>query len=165
MRMLRTEYLLDQVSRLAIFSLVTGLGLPSVLPSETTGNLVKEACYNAVQQREAKSLWSYRVERREDNHVFLEQVIETVDAPVTHLLAVDGHAPTPTQLKQEEERYRTLLKNSVNPSAFKKEHEATRMEELLRIIPEAFYFSRPRQRTRTGKAFISSQSRFQTKDL
>ena len=37
MRMLKTKYLLDQVSRVAIFSLVTSLGLPSVLPSEATG--------------------------------------------------------------------------------------------------------------------------------
>jgi hypothetical protein len=142
MRMLRTECLLDQVSRLAILSLVTSLGLPSVLSSEATGNLVKEACYNAVQQREAKSLWSYRVERREDNHVFLEQLIETVDTPVTQLLAVDGHAPTIAQLKQEEERHHTLLKNSANPSASKKEHEeeAQRTEEMLRIIPEVFVF-------------------------
>jgi hypothetical protein len=142
MRTLRTEYLLDQVSRLAILSLVTSMGLPSVLPSEATGNLVKEACYNAVQQGEAKSLWSYRVERREDNHVFLEQVIETVDAPVTHLLAIDGHAPTLAQLKQEAERHRTLLKNSGDPSAFKKEHddEAKRMEDMLRVIPEVFVF-------------------------
>jgi hypothetical protein len=142
MKMLKTKYLLDQVSRLAILSLVTSLGLPSVLPSDATANLVKEACYNAVQQREAKSLWTYRVERREENHVFLEQVIETVDVPVTHLLAVDGHAPTLAQLKQEEERHHTLLKNSANPGASKKEHEeeATKMEEMLRIIPEAFVF-------------------------
>jgi hypothetical protein len=142
MRMLKTEYLLDQISRVAIFSIVTSLGLPSVVPSEATGNLVREACYNAVQQRETKALWSYRVERHEDNHVILEQVIETVDAPVKHLVAVDGHAPTPAQLKEEDERHRSLLKNSAGQSAFKKDHDedSKKMEEMLRIIPEAFVF-------------------------
>jgi hypothetical protein len=142
MRMPKPKYLLDRVSRLAIFSLVTSLGLPSVLPSEPTGTLVKEACYNAIRQREAKSLWSYRVERQEGNHIILEQVIETVDLPVTHLLTVDGHAPTVAQLKEEEDRHSSLLKNSAGQSAFKKEHDddSKKMEEMLRIIPEAFVF-------------------------
>jgi len=142
MRMLKPKYLLDRVSRLAIFSIVTSLGLPSVLPSEATGTLVKEACYNAIQQREAKSLWSYRVERYEDNHIIVEEVIETVDTPVKHLLAVDGHAPTPAQLIEQEDRYRSLLKNSSGQSAFKKERDedSKKMGEMLRIIPEAFVF-------------------------
>jgi hypothetical protein len=142
MRMPKPKYLLDRVSRVAIFSLVTSLGLPSVLPSEPTGTLVKEACFNAIEQREAKSLWSYRVERHEDKHTILEQVIETVDTPVTHLLAVDGHAPTGAQLKEEEQRHRSLLKSSDGPSAFKKEHDqdSKKMDEMLRVIPEAFVF-------------------------
>ena len=142
MRMPKPKYLLDRVSRLAIFSLVTSLGFSSVLPSEPTGALVKDACFNAIQQREAKSLWSYRVERHEDKHIILEQVIETVDTPVTHLLAVDGHAPIVVQLKEEEERHRSLLKSSDGQSALKKDHDqdSKKMEEMLRVIPEAFVF-------------------------
>jgi hypothetical protein len=142
MRMPKPKYLLDRVSRVAIFSLVTSLGLPSVLPSEPTGTLVKEACFNAIEQRKAKSLWSYRVERHEDKHIILEQVIETVDTPVTHLLAVDGHAPTVAQLKEEVQRHRGLLKSSDGPSAFNKEHDqdSKKMDEMLRVIPEAFVF-------------------------
>jgi hypothetical protein len=138
----KPKYLLDRVSRLAIFSLVTSLGLPSGLPSEPTGTLVKEACFNAIQQREVKSLWSYRVERHDDKHIILEQVIETVDTPVTHLLAVDGHAPTAVQLKEENDRHRRLLRNSASQSAWKKDHDedSKKMEEMLRIIPEAFVF-------------------------
>ena len=98
MRMLKPKYLLDQVFGMAIFSLVACLESPSVLSSEAINTLVNEACDNAVQQRETKSLWSYRVERHEDNHIILEQVIETIDIPVKHLLAIDGHAPTPAQL-------------------------------------------------------------------
>jgi len=142
MRMPKPKYLLDGLSRLAIFSLVTSLGLPSVLPSEPTGTLVKEACFNAIQQREVKSLWSYRVERHDDKHIILEQVIETVDTPVTHLLAVDGHAPTVAQLKEEDDRHRRLLRNLAGQSALKKDHDedSKKMEEMLRIIPVAFAF-------------------------
>src|ERR1700732_4522035 len=142
MRMPKPKYLLDQGSRLAIVSLVTSLALPSVLPSEPAGTLVKEYCYNAIQQRETKSLWSYRVERREDNHIILEQVIETVDTPVTHLLSVDGHAPTSAKRKEEEERHRSLLKNSPGQSVLIKEHDhdSKKIEEMLRIIPEVFVF-------------------------
>lgn len=140
--MLKPRYLWDQFSRLAIFSLVTSLALPPVMPSEATGTLVREACYNAVQQREGKSLWSYRVLRQEDNHIILEQVIETVDTPVTHLLAVDGHPPTPAQLKEEDDRHRSLLKNSAGQSALKKEQDedTQKMMAMLRIIPQAFVF-------------------------
>jgi len=142
MRMLKPKYLLDRGSRVAIFSLVTSLGLPSGLPSETTEKLVREACYNAVQQREMKSLWSYRVERHEDSHIILEQVIETVDGPVKHLLTVDGHAPTPAQLKEEGDRHRSSLKNLADQSALKKDHDedTKKMEEMLRAIPEVFVF-------------------------
>jgi len=142
MRMPKPKYLLGRVSRLAIFSLVTSIGLPSGLPSEPTGTLVKEACFNAIQQREAKSLWSYRVERHEDQHIILEQVIETVDTPLIHLLAVDGHAPTAAQLKEEDDRHRRLLRNSAGQLALKKDHneDSKKMEEMLRIIPEAFLF-------------------------
>ena len=142
MRMPKPNYLLDRVSRLAIFSLVTSLGLPSVLPSEPTGTLVKEACFNAIQQREVKSLWSYRVERHDDKHIILEQVIETVDTPVIHLLTVDGHAPTAAQFKEEDDRHRRLLRNLAGQSALKKDHDedSKKMEEMLRIIPVAFAF-------------------------
>jgi hypothetical protein len=142
MRMLKPKYLLGQVFGMAIFSLVACLESPSVLPSEAINTLVNEACDNAVQQRETKSLWSYRVERHEDNHIILEQVIETVDIPVKHLLAIDGHAPTPPQLKEEEELHRRLLKNSAGQSAFKKEHDedSKKMEQMLQIIPEVFVF-------------------------
>jgi hypothetical protein len=141
-KMLKTEYLLNRLSRLAISSLLTSLALPPVLSSEVIGKLVREACYNAVQQRQTKLLWSYSAERHEDNHTILEQVIETVDGPVKHLLAVDGHAPTPAQLKEEGDRHRSLLKNPAGQSALKKEQgeDTQKMEDMLRIIPEVFVF-------------------------
>jgi hypothetical protein len=163
--MLKPKYLLDQVFGVAIFSLVAFLGPPSVLPSEAINTLVNEACDNAVQQRETKSLWSYRVERHEDNHIILEQVIETVDIPVKHLLAVDGHAPTPPHLKEEEELHRRLLKNSAGQSAFKKEHDddSKKVEQMLRIIPEVFVFQDQGKQRGLGKITFHPNPDFKPK--
>jgi hypothetical protein len=77
-----------------------------------------------------------------NNHIFLEQVIETVDGPVRHLLAVDGHSPTPAQIKEEHGRYQELLKNPSGRRAIQKQRndDDKTMQELLTIIPQAFVF-------------------------
>jgi hypothetical protein len=104
--------------------------------------LIGEECYNELQHRDRKTLWSYTAERRSNNHVFREQVIETVDGPVRHLLAVDGHPPTPAQMKEENDRQQRLLNSESGRHAIQKqlEDDDKKMEELLPIIPEAFVF-------------------------
>src|SRR5258708_36654183 len=131
-----------QVCRFAIFMFAAGMALPPLLPSQKAKELIREACYNEVQQREKRTLWSYVAERHSNNHVFREQVIETVDAPVRHMLAVDGHPPTAVQMKEENDRNRELLKNVSRRHAIQKkqDNDDKKMEELLRIIPEAFVF-------------------------
>jgi len=71
-----------------------------------------------------------------------EQVIETVDAPVRHLLAVDGYPPTSAQMKEENDRHQELLNSASRRHAIQKQQDDDdkKMEELLRIIPEAFVF-------------------------
>jgi hypothetical protein len=90
MELSRTISLLPRVSRFVAIALAAGLALPPALPSETAKELIGDACYNELQQRERRTLWSYVAERHSNNHLFREQVIETVDVPVRHLLAVDG---------------------------------------------------------------------------
>src|SRR6267378_940004 len=77
-----------------------------------------------------------------NNHIFREQVIETVDAPVRHLLAVDGHPPTAAQMKEENDRHQALRNNASRRHAIQKQQgdDDKTMEELLRITPEAFVF-------------------------
>jgi len=65
--------------------------------------------YSSAKRR---TLWSYVAERHSNDHVFREQVIETVEVPVRHLLAVDGNPPTSAQLKEEKDRHQELLKNA-----------------------------------------------------
>jgi len=88
----------------------------------------------------AKTLWSYVAERRNDSHMFREQVIETVDDPVRHLLAVDS--PTLAQVKEEDDRHQELLNDASRRHAIheQQDDDDNKMEELLRIIPEAFVF-------------------------
>jgi len=117
-------------------------GIAASVPSQTAKELIGDACYNELQQREKRTLWAYVAERHSNNHVFREQVIETVDGPVRHLLAVDGHPPTPVQMKEENDRQQRLLKSESGRHAIQKQQEddEKKMEELLRIIPEAFVF-------------------------
>jgi len=142
MELSRTTYLLVHTSRFVVFTFVAGVALTQALPSQTARELIGDACYNELQQREKRTLWAYVAERHSNNHVFREQVIETVDGPVRHLLAVDGHPPTSVQMKEENDRQQRLLKSESGRHAIQKQQEddEKKMEELLRIIPEAFVF-------------------------
>jgi hypothetical protein len=136
------DVFLGYVSRFVILALATAMALPPTLPSQSAKELIGEACYNELQHREGKTLWSYTSERHVNNHIFLEQVVETVDGPVRHLLAEDGHPPTPAQIKEEDDPHKELLKNPAARRAVQKQwdDDDRTMEELLRIIPEAFVF-------------------------
>src|SRR6266478_6470549 len=138
----RTIPLLAHVSRFVALTFAAGMALPPGLPSQTAKELIGDACHNELQQRGNKTLWSYVAERHSSNHVFREQVIETVDAPVRHLLAVDGYPPTSVQMKEENDRHQELLNNASRRHAIQKQqdNDDKKMEELLRIIPEAFVF-------------------------
>jgi hypothetical protein len=142
MELSRTMSLLANVFRLVILTSAAAFILPPASPSQTAKELIAEACSNELQHRETKTLWSYTAERHVDSHIFLERVIETVDGPVRHLLAVDGHPPTAAQIKDEDDRHQELLKSPAGRRAFQKQRDDDdkTMEELLRIIPEAFVF-------------------------
>jgi hypothetical protein len=138
----RTTSLLANVSRFVTLTFAAGMALPPALPSQTAKELIGDACYNELQQREKRTLWSYVAERHSDNHVFRELVIETLDVPVRHLLAVDGHPPTSAQMKEENDWHQALLNNASRRHAIRKQqdNDDKKMEELLRMIPEAFVF-------------------------
>ena len=142
MELSKTTFLLVHTYRFVAFTFVAGMVLTPALPSQTAKELIEDACYNELQQREKRTLWSYVAERHSNDHVFREQVIETVEVPVRHLLAVDGNPPTSVQLKEENDRHQELLKNASRRHAIWKQqdNDDKMMAELLRIIPEAFVF-------------------------
>jgi hypothetical protein len=134
--------LLAHLRRFIILTFAVGMALPPAAPTQTVKELIGDACYNELQQRERRTLWSYIAERHSNNHVFREQVIETVDAPVRHLLAVDGDPPTSVQMKEENDRHQELLNNASRRHGIRKlqDDDDKTLEELLRIVPEAFVF-------------------------
>ena len=134
--------LLAYASGVVALTLVPGGALPAIASSQTAKELIADACHNERQQREKRTLWTYVAERRSNNRVFREQVIETVDAPVRHLLAVDGYPPTSSQMKEENDRNQELLNNASRRHALQKQQDDDdkKIEELLLIIPEAFVF-------------------------
>jgi hypothetical protein len=140
----RTISLLAHVCRFVVLTFASAMALPAApaLPSQAAKELIGDACYNELQQREKKTLWSYTAERHSNNHIFLERVIETVDGPVRHVVATDGHPPTPAQIEGENVRHQQLLKNPAGRRAIQRQRDDDdkTMEELLRIIPEAFIF-------------------------
>jgi hypothetical protein len=142
MEISRRISLLAHVSRVAALTFAAGAALPPVVSSQTAKELIGDACFNELHQHGKRTLWSYVAERRSNNHVFRELVIETVDAPVRHVLAVDGHPPTSSQMKEENDRHQELLNDATQRHVIHKrqDDDDKKMEELLRIIPEAFVF-------------------------
>jgi hypothetical protein len=142
MELSRTLSLFAHVSGFVTLAVGAGMAFPPALPSQTAKELIGDACHNELQEREKRTLWSYVAERHSNNHVFREQVIETVDIPVRHLLTVDGYPPTSLQLKEEDDQHRELLNNASRRHAIQKQqdNDDKKMEELLRLIPEIFVF-------------------------
>jgi hypothetical protein len=81
MELSKTTSFFPHVSRFIRITFAAAMPLPSSLASRTAKEVIGDACYNELQQRERKTLWSYVAERRVNNHVFREQVIETVNGP------------------------------------------------------------------------------------
>jgi len=76
--------------------------VPSVLPRLSAQNpkeLMTATCDNEIRQRKQNTLWASQVERRISGHVYRELEIDTLDGPVHRLLSVDGHVPSPSELK------------------------------------------------------------------
>jgi len=142
MELSRKVSLLAHASCFVAFTLVAGMVLTPAFPSQTPKELIGDACYNELQQREKRTLWSYVAERRSNNHVFREQVIETVEVLVRHLLVVDGNPPTSAQVKEENDRHQELLHNPSRRHLIQKQqdNDEKMLTDLLRIFPQAFIF-------------------------
>ena len=119
--------------------------VPSVLPRLSAQNpkeLMTAACDNEIRQRKQHPLWASQVERRIAGHVYRELEIDTVDGPVHRLLSVDGHDPSPSELKQDNDRLRDLRENPKARLTLKKNREAEekKVDDLLHVIPDIFLF-------------------------
>ncbi len=128
--------------RLLSLLAVLVLSASSLLSAQNPKQLMTDACYNELQQREQNPLLQSQVERRTAGHVYREQQIETVDGPVHRLLSVDGHEPSPSERKQDNDRLRELLENPKARVTLKQNREAEekKVDDLLHVIPDIFLF-------------------------
>jgi hypothetical protein len=112
------------------------------LSAQTGKELMAAACYNEARQREQNTLWESQVQRRTADHVYLEEEIETVEGPIHRLISVDGHQPSPSERKQNDDRLRDLMQNPKARLAAKKNREADekKFDELLRVMPDVFLY-------------------------
>ena len=83
-----------------------------------------------------------QVERRIGGHVYREEEIDTVDGPLHHLLSVDGHEPSTSERKQDDDRIRDLKENPKARLILRRNREAQekKVDDLLRVIPAIFLF-------------------------
>jgi hypothetical protein len=127
---------------LSLAAVVCWLSLLSPLCAQTGKELVATACYNEHHQREQNALWESRLQRRTAGHIYLEEEIETVDGSIHRLLSVDGHEPSPSDRKQDDDRLSELLQNPRARLALKKNRQADerKFDDILRVLPDAFLF-------------------------
>jgi hypothetical protein len=113
-----------------------------LLAAQNPKELMTDACNNELQQRKYTALWASQVERHTAGHVYREEEIETVDGPIHRLLSVDGHEPSPSERKHDDDRLRELKENPQTRLTLKKDREAEeqKLDSLIRTIPEAFLF-------------------------
>jgi hypothetical protein len=118
------------------------LSVPQPLPAQTGKELMADACYNDAHQHDRNALWASQVQRRTSGHVYVEEEIETVEGPIHRLISVDGHEPSPSERKQDDDRLHHLAQSPKARLTLKKDHEADEKKviALLRVIPEAFLF-------------------------
>jgi hypothetical protein len=139
---LKRSIQLRPIRRRLSLTAVCWLSLLSPLRAQTGKELVATACYNELHQREQNAVWESQVQRRTAGHIYLEEEIETVDGSIHRLLSVDGHEPSPSDRKQDDDRLRELMQNPKARLALKKNREADerKFDDLLRVLPEAFLF-------------------------
>lgn len=124
--------------------LIVASALLSLLPqlsAETPKQLMADACYNERQQRKQEPFWASQLVRRSGGHVYLEKEIETAVGPVHRLVLVDGHQPSPSERKQDEDRLRKLRNPSAQESLKKaRAADERKVDDVLGVIPDVFVF-------------------------
>ena len=139
MTMLRNSIPDCRLVALVIFCVLSAL---PQLSAQHPKQLMTEACENELRQREQNPLWASEVERSAAGHVYREEEIDTVDGPLDYLLSVDGHEPSPSERKQDDDRLRDLRENPKARLTLKKSRDAEekKVDDLLRVIPDVFLF-------------------------
>ena len=105
--------------------------------------LVSQVVNNELQaQQNDNTYWMYVSEVQEPENTRTQYVIETREGALTLLAAENGHALTPQQQQQEDERINSLIHNRSELRKRKQEHErdAQKEQQLLKMLPDGFLY-------------------------
>lgn len=124
------------------FSLAIGL-LAHPASAESAQQIVNRMAQNELAAApNDHSCWMYRDSNSENNKTIVEEVIQTPDGWVRHLLSVNGKPATPEEQKKNENEIQKLLtdQNYRRDQREKIEKDGQKATELLAMLPKAFLY-------------------------
>ena len=115
---------------------------PGQIYMPTAGALVVEVVANELADREQLLKWIWMIEKRVGKETLTEEQVETRDAPIYRILAIDGAALNPGQRQQDDARLGRLLKDPSQLLKLKQaqDDDELKLQELLAMMPHAFLY-------------------------
>ena len=138
-------------SGLALFVLTTVLSSSNLLAqSDSAGigmapvDLARKVVANELKvQDEEQSHWMYRLEKAESGRTQTQNILETKNGSLSHLLSIDGHPLDAKQQRKESQRIQRLVNHPDEQRALQQasKKKAEQGARLFRILPDVFVFS------------------------
>jgi len=105
--------------------------------------LVRQVVTNELQaQQNDNTYWLYVSEVQQPEKTQTWYVIETKEGALTLLAAENGHALTPQQQQQEDERLNSLIHDprELRKQRQERERDAQKEQQLLKMLPDGFLY-------------------------
>lgn len=132
------------VLRFAVVVLIAATAVPVCpqTPGEPARDLVRDAIYNELHDRERDSHWQYRSERVSTAEDVVREQIETDQGPIFMILAQQGKPLAAEQQEREEERLDAYVQSPEQIARVEREHEEdeNRLAGVMEMLPRAFLF-------------------------
>jgi hypothetical protein len=112
-------------------------------PSEPAQQLVAEAIYNELHDRECDSFWQYRSVRVSGSQDVVREQVETSDGPIFRVIEDHGNPLDPDERKREDARLEVLIKKPGEMERVRQEHlqDEDRLKKVMEMLPQAFLFA------------------------
>ena len=110
---------------------------------EPAHELVREVVYNELHDHQLHGYWRYWIEREAQGLSRLEEQVETVDGPLTRLLAKSGRPLSAAEQESEQQRLERLLGSPQEQARRRQDYadDETRISRILALLPEAFLYA------------------------
>lgn len=113
-------------------------------PTIPANDLIRAVVANELKAPEENGTrWMYRVDRVEQGHRTVKEVVQTVQGSLERLVSTDGHPLSPNQEVEEAQRIQNLINNTAEQRKMeeKRKKDAEQCRTLFKLIPDAFVFS------------------------